>query len=201
MNQRLQTGFTEPEVLRIFCDACEAVARLHQCKTPIVHRDLKVENILLNDSGNYVLCDFGSATNKFLNPQKDGVNVVEEEIKKSSVLEEGTCLNQIKNEDLIYFKYLVLPLNLPKRTVQYQTLIITDAIGPTETSIAPRQRPKANTSTATSNYQQAMQQHMIQQQLLMRSVYQQLPPPSPYPTMVIFLRHRVCFQLSKTEHQ
>lgn len=42
----------------------------------------KVENLLLNDSGNYVLCDFGSATNKFLNPQKDGVNVVEEEIKK-----------------------------------------------------------------------------------------------------------------------
>jgi hypothetical protein len=37
---------------------------------------------LLNDAGNYVLCDFGSATNKFLNPQKDGVNVVEEEIKK-----------------------------------------------------------------------------------------------------------------------
>ncbi|KAG8134319.1 hypothetical protein E2320_007442, partial [Naja naja] len=28
---------------------------------------------------------------------------------------------------------------------------ITDAIGPTETSIAPRQRPKANTSTATSS--------------------------------------------------
>lgn len=43
---------------------------------------LQVENILLNDSGNYVLCDFGSATNKYLNPQKDGVNVVEEEIKK-----------------------------------------------------------------------------------------------------------------------
>ena len=40
------------------------------------------ENILLNDGGNYVLCDFGSATNKFLNPQKDGVNTVEEEIKK-----------------------------------------------------------------------------------------------------------------------
>uniref|UniRef100_A0A452II05 non-specific serine/threonine protein kinase n=1 Tax=Gopherus agassizii TaxID=38772 RepID=A0A452II05_9SAUR len=86
MNQRLQTGFTEPEVLRIFCDTCEAVARLHHCKTPIVHRDLKVENILLNDNGNYVLCDFGSATNKFLNPQKDGVNVVEEEIKKYTTL-------------------------------------------------------------------------------------------------------------------
>lgn len=42
MNQRLQTGFTESEVLQIFCDTCEAVARLHQCKSPIVHRDLKV---------------------------------------------------------------------------------------------------------------------------------------------------------------
>lgn len=41
MNQRLQTGFTEAEVLQIFCDTCEAVARLHQCKTPIIHRDLK----------------------------------------------------------------------------------------------------------------------------------------------------------------
>ncbi|XP_053180728.1 AP2-associated protein kinase 1-like isoform X2 [Scomber japonicus] len=86
MNQRLQTGFTEVEVLQIFCDTCEAVARLHQCKTPIVHRDLKVENILLHDRGHYVLCDFGSATNRFQNPQTEGVPVVEEEIKKYTTL-------------------------------------------------------------------------------------------------------------------
>ncbi|KAL8174351.1 UNVERIFIED_CONTAM: AP2-associated protein kinase 1 [Gekko kuhli] len=86
MNQRLQTGFTESEVLQIFCDTCEAVARLHQCKLPIVHRDLKVENILLHDRGHYVLCDFGSATNKFQNPQLEGVNAVEEEIKKYTTL-------------------------------------------------------------------------------------------------------------------
>ncbi|XP_068030528.1 AP2-associated protein kinase 1 isoform X4 [Anomalospiza imberbis] len=86
MNQRLQTGFTESEVLQIFCDTCEAVARLHQCKTPIIHRDLKVENILLHDRGHYVLCDFGSATNKFQNPQTEGVNAVEEEIKKYTTL-------------------------------------------------------------------------------------------------------------------
>lgn len=42
MNQRLQTGFSEQEALQIFCDTCEAVARLHQYKTPIIHRDLKV---------------------------------------------------------------------------------------------------------------------------------------------------------------
>ncbi|XP_061624487.1 AP2-associated protein kinase 1-like isoform X8 [Phyllopteryx taeniolatus] len=86
MNQRLQSGFTEAEVLQIFCDTCEAVARLHQCKTPIIHRDLKVENILLHDQGHYVLCDFGSATNHFQNPQTDGVPVIEEEIKKYTTL-------------------------------------------------------------------------------------------------------------------
>ncbi|XP_019716231.1 AP2-associated protein kinase 1 isoform X9 [Hippocampus comes] len=86
MNQRLQTGFTEAEVLQIFCDTCEAVARLHQSKTPIIHRDLKVENILLHDHGHYVLCDFGSATNHFQNPQTEGVPVIEEEIKKYTTL-------------------------------------------------------------------------------------------------------------------
>ncbi|XP_028318425.1 AP2-associated protein kinase 1-like isoform X2 [Gouania willdenowi] len=86
MNQRLQTGFTETEVLQIFCDTCDAVSRLHQRKTPIIHRDLKVENILLHDKGHYVLCDFGSATNKFQSPQTEGVAAVEEEIKKYTTL-------------------------------------------------------------------------------------------------------------------
>ncbi|KAM9517856.1 AP2-associated protein kinase 1-like isoform 9-T9 [Salvelinus alpinus] len=86
MNQRLQTGFTEAEVLQIFCDTCDAVSRLHQGKTPIIHRDLKVENILLHDKGHYVLCDFGSATNKFQNPQIEGVPIVDDEIKKYTTL-------------------------------------------------------------------------------------------------------------------
>lgn len=56
--------------------------QLFSSNVPLYWFPFKVENILLNDGGNYVLCDFGSATNKYLNPQKDGVHVVEEEIKK-----------------------------------------------------------------------------------------------------------------------
>lgn len=242
MNQRLQSGFSEAEVLRIFCDSCEAVARLHQCKTPIVHRDLKVENILLNDNGNYVLCDFGSATNRFLNPQKDGVNIVEEEIKKYTTLSyrapeminlyggktittkadiwalgcllyklcfftlpfgesqvaicDGSftipdnsrydhklhCLirymlepDQERRPDIYQVSYFAfrlakrecpvpnvynstIPQALPEpltaseaasKKTQIKTRI-TDSLGPTETSIAPRQRPKAFSSAAQS---------------------------------------------------
>lgn len=50
----------------------------------------QVENILLHDKGHYVLCDFGSATNKFQSPQAEGVAAVEEEIKKFVALV-GSC--------------------------------------------------------------------------------------------------------------
>ncbi|XP_055612764.1 AP2-associated protein kinase 1 [Uranotaenia lowii] len=86
MNARIPNGFSEQEVLQIFCDSAEAVARLHQCQTPIIHRDLKVENILQNDIGNFVLCDFGSATARILNPNTHGRTIVEEEIQKYTTL-------------------------------------------------------------------------------------------------------------------
>lgn len=86
INSRLNIGLTEAEVLHIFCDVVEAVSRLHNCQTPIIHRDIKIENVLRNDSGDFVLCDFGSATSKVLNPSVHGVAIVEEEIKKYTTL-------------------------------------------------------------------------------------------------------------------
>uniref|UniRef100_A0A3Q2EH33 non-specific serine/threonine protein kinase n=1 Tax=Cyprinodon variegatus TaxID=28743 RepID=A0A3Q2EH33_CYPVA len=238
MNQRLNVGFSEAEVLHIFCDTCEAVARLHQCKTPIIHRDLKVENILLNDQGNYVLCDFGSSTHKILLPLKDGVTAVEDEIKKYTTLSyrapeminlyagkaittkadiwalgcllyklcfftlpfgesqvaicDGSfivpdnskfstklhCLirymlepDQEKRPDIYQVSYFAfklagrdcpvpnlsnspIPTSLPEPLTASEVAAkksmtkarITDSVGPTETSIAPRQRPKAANS-------------------------------------------------------
>lgn len=42
MNRRIGYGFDEQEVLKIFCDVCLAVTRLHHRTKPIIHRDLKV---------------------------------------------------------------------------------------------------------------------------------------------------------------
>ena len=44
MNARLEEGFSETEVLKIFTDVCQAVARLHHRTKPITHRDLKVHS-------------------------------------------------------------------------------------------------------------------------------------------------------------
>ena len=49
----------EEEALRIFYSLCEAVAELHS--RSIAHLDLKLENILLTEKGEWKLCDFGSS--------------------------------------------------------------------------------------------------------------------------------------------
>lgn len=63
MNTRLQHRLTEPEILHIFSDVAEGVATMHYLKPPLLHRDLKVENVLITTISNnkiYKLCDFGS---------------------------------------------------------------------------------------------------------------------------------------------
>ncbi|KAG6830894.1 hypothetical protein H0H92_014045 [Tricholoma furcatifolium] len=62
MNRRLRERLTEAEILQIFVDVCEGVAYMHNLRPALLHRDLKVENILQSTSTSYKLCDFGSAT-------------------------------------------------------------------------------------------------------------------------------------------
>ncbi len=83
MNTRLQHRLTEPEILGIFSDVAEGVACMHYLKPPLLHRDLKVENVLISkgSSGSggsssrrrFKLCDFGSAAV----PKPAPVSVVE----------------------------------------------------------------------------------------------------------------------------
>ncbi|KAK5069874.1 Ark- serine/threonine protein kinase [Lithohypha guttulata] len=64
MNTRLQNRLTEPEIIKIFTDVADGVACMHYLKPALLHRDLKVENVLISTNGStrtFKLCDFGSA--------------------------------------------------------------------------------------------------------------------------------------------
>ena len=61
MNRRLRERLTEADILQIFIDVCEGVAAMHHLRPALLHRDLKVENILQSSDTQYKLCDFGSA--------------------------------------------------------------------------------------------------------------------------------------------
>ncbi|XP_076440781.1 cyclin-G-associated kinase-like [Babylonia areolata] len=75
-------------VLRIFYQTCRAVQHMHKQKPPIIHRDLKVENLLLSDQGTLKLCDFGSATTETHYPDSSWSaiqrSLVEDELTKNT---------------------------------------------------------------------------------------------------------------------
>ncbi|CAK7223831.1 Ark- serine/threonine protein kinase [Sporothrix bragantina] len=99
MNTRLQHRLTEPEILNIFSDVAEGVACMHYLKPPLLHRDLKVENVLISKGSSgksggssnrrrFKLCDFGSAAP----PKAAPVSVVEcrlmdEDVQKHTTLQ------------------------------------------------------------------------------------------------------------------
>ncbi|WFD25237.1 non-specific serine/threonine protein kinase [Malassezia nana] len=61
LNSRLHNRPTETEVLTIFRDVCEGVQVMHHHDPILVHRDLKIENVLrTTDPTRFKLCDFGS---------------------------------------------------------------------------------------------------------------------------------------------
>ncbi|WVQ78365.1 hypothetical protein IAT38_000450 [Cryptococcus sp. DSM 104549] len=73
LNKRLRDRLKEIEILNIFTDVCEAVAAMHFLKQPLLHRDLKIENVLSQPISSpptpqrptpliFKLCDFGSTT-------------------------------------------------------------------------------------------------------------------------------------------
>ena len=50
---------SETEVVSFIQQAADALDYLHSQPTPIIHQDIKPDNFLINDSGNYLLSDFG----------------------------------------------------------------------------------------------------------------------------------------------
>ncbi|CAK7890695.1 actin-regulating kinase Prk1p [[Candida] anglica] len=69
MNTRLTHKLTEPEILAVMRDVTTGVAMCHHLQPPLLHRDIKIENVLIDHDGTYKLCDFGSAVNYQPAPQ------------------------------------------------------------------------------------------------------------------------------------
>ncbi|KAK6456860.1 serine/threonine protein kinase [Scheffersomyces xylosifermentans] len=61
MNTRLVNKLTEKEIIDIMYQVTIGVAMCHNLRPPLIHRDIKIENVLIDRDGVYKLCDFGSA--------------------------------------------------------------------------------------------------------------------------------------------
>lgn len=80
--------FNEPEIICIFSGICSAVDWLH-CNG-IIHRDLKVENVLQSNGQTFKLCDFGSATKQIISKgvtlSIEQIRLLSDEINKYTTL-------------------------------------------------------------------------------------------------------------------
>ncbi|KAJ2906690.1 kinase-like protein [Zalerion maritima] len=91
MNTRLQHRLTESEILQIFTDVAEGVACMHYLKPPLLHRDIKVENVLITTVGSrrrFKVCDFGSAA--IPTPAPTSIvecRLMEEDVQKHTTLQ------------------------------------------------------------------------------------------------------------------
>jgi hypothetical protein len=71
--------FTEREVVRIALAVAGILAHLHQLQPPIVHRDVKPGNVILDDTGDAWLVDFGAVRDRILHEirtEGDGATIV-----------------------------------------------------------------------------------------------------------------------------
>lgn len=54
----------ELQICELFVQICRGVQHMHNQSPPIAHRDIKIENVLIDARGTLKLCDFGSATTR-----------------------------------------------------------------------------------------------------------------------------------------
>lgn len=78
----------ETQIIQIMKQICSALKKMHTQSPPIAHRDIKIENILLNQR-QFKICDFGSCSRKHVDLRqipKHEYAALEEEYDKNTTL-------------------------------------------------------------------------------------------------------------------
>ncbi|KAG8986867.1 hypothetical protein FRB94_002393 [Tulasnella sp. JGI-2019a] len=89
MNRCLRERLSEQVILQIFVDVCEAVTYMHSFDPPLLHRDIKVENVLQAGENSYLLCDFGSTACPAISPPstQSEIKAMEADITRHTTLQ------------------------------------------------------------------------------------------------------------------
>lgn len=61
LDERQRKGLSDDEKIRIILDICDALIFLHNAPIPIIHRDIKAQNIMISDDGVVKLIDYDAA--------------------------------------------------------------------------------------------------------------------------------------------
>ena len=81
-----KSKLSRDEVISYFYQIARAVQHMHCQNPPIIHRDLKLENVLISSRGILKLCDFGSATTEEYHPDYSWTA-----LRRSQVEDEIVC--------------------------------------------------------------------------------------------------------------
>lgn len=85
LNTRLQHRLQEPEVLNIMSQTAQGIAAMHALQPALIHRDIKIENVLISCSGDFKVCDFGSVCGVIRPPRtNEEFNYVQHDILKNT---------------------------------------------------------------------------------------------------------------------
>lgn len=85
MNTRLVDKLKEFEILKIMQSITEGVCHMHALNPPLVHRDIKIENVLISDNWTFKLCDFGSVSTPIMPPKNASeFRAIQDDIMKNT---------------------------------------------------------------------------------------------------------------------
>ena len=120
------TFFTEEEIIHIAQEILKILIYLHQSRPPIIHRDIKPDNIILGQNDRIYLVDFGAVKNKTISESNLSTSITVVGTYGYTPIEQfgGRAVPASDlyalGASLIHLLTGVLPANLPQKNLRIQ---------------------------------------------------------------------------------